>query len=92
MRSDRGSSRTARAPRHRSGGAGEAAGPEDAEMMMPPPVSTHAGRLRLGPQPACAGRLLVRLLAVRPVCIVARVERRQDQGGSAGHLLVRSKK
>ena len=61
-------------------------------MMMPPPVSTHAGRLSLGPQPACAGRLLVRLLAVRPVCIVARVERRQDQGGSAGHLLVRSKK
>jgi len=67
---------------------GEAAGPEDAEMMMLPPVSTHTGRLSLGPQPACAGRLL----AVRPVCIVARVERRQDQGGSAGHLLVRSKK
>ena len=59
-------------------GAGEAAGPEDAEMMMPPLVSTHAGRLSLGPQPACAGRLLVRLLAVRPICIVARVELRQD--------------
>ena len=68
-------SRTARAPRHGSGGMGKAAGPEDAEMMMPPPVSTHAGRLSLCPQPACAGRLLVRLLAVRPVNIIARVAR-----------------